>query len=555
MIGFVTSFAGQVFNKLTAAAGLATSIGLKPIKYFIDSQFRDHAIPVAGSVVYSDLWVGAEHSGIYVGDRQISNIVVTDVAESYVRLSDPRDFTSKSIMGRKIYVSCDRRGAVGHDDVAVGAISHVGERSFYGLIFKNCHTFSKKCVNYAPIQAKNIAKAMFTPITKDKNLENPEWELTIRLLKFAAKKRLGASKWRLWDWDNSAQDTPEPDWDAQNDFFRQQALTPEFIKALRMELADAQDYEAEISDEAIPDEIRGKLRAFGRTLTQISDKYDEMAEFLALYPDTGFSYDDFMSCQDTDFTKLAKELQQNTEIKELVRKLGRNYISETHKKQHKIPKASKSEVHGTHHSDDLMRLLPSELVNLEDETLETLFYARLLEKNLLTYELSGTAWENESVNEAQKRYTGPVVACLDTSASMSGEPLHKAKALLFATAHILKQENRSLHVILFGDSGQTKEYTLHGADDLAGLLGFLQGGFGGGTDFDTPLQKALDIISDTSDYQKADILMISDGDCQLSDGFTQKLHREKQRLDCMVYSVLCNGKRVSDGFSDEVLVL
>ncbi len=523
-------------------------IGLKKLKYFIDSKFRDQVAPVVGSVIYADLYVGVEHSGIYIGDGQISNIVVTGFAESHVRLSDPRDFTSKSTMGQKIYVSCDEYGAVGHDDVATLAAGHVGERSFYGLVYENCHTFSKKCVNYAPIQAKNIAK-------KDEKLENPEWEDTIRELKATARERLGASRWRLWDWDNSAQDTPEPDWDAQNDFFRQQALTPEFIKALRMELADAQDYEAEISDEAIPDEIRGKLRAFGRTLTQISDKYDEMAEFLALYPDTGFSYDDFMSCQDTDFTKLAKELQQNTEIKELVRKLGRNYISETHKKQHKIPKASKSEVHGTHHSDDLMRLLPSELVNLEDETLETLFYARLLEKNLLTYELSGTAWENESVNEAQKRYTGPVVACLDTSASMSGEPLHKAKALLFATAHILKQENRSLHVILFGDSGQTKEYTLHGADDLAGLLGFLQGGFGGGTDFDTPLQKALDIISDTSDYQKADILMISDGDCQLSDGFTQKLHREKQRLDCMVYSVLCNGKRVSDGFSDEVLVL
>lgn len=551
MFGFVTSFAGQVFNKLTAAAGLATSIGLKPIKYFIDSQFRDQVVPVAGSVVYSDLWVGAEHSGIYVGDGQISNIVVTDIAESHVRLSDPKDFTSKSLLGQKIYVSCDKYGAVGHYDVATGASDHVGERSFYGLVFKNCHTFSTKCVNYAPYQPSFLQKIS----NRFLSLFETEWEATIRELKATARERLGASKWRLWDWDNSAQDTPEPDWDAQNDFFRQQALTPEFIKALRMELADVLDYEAEISDEAIPDEVRGKLRAFGRTLAQISDKYDEMAEFLALYPDTGFSYDDFMSCQDTDFTKLAKELQQNTEIKDLVRKLGRNHISETHKKQHKIPKASKSEVHGTHHSDDLMRLLPSELVNLEDETLETLFYARLLEKNLLTYELSGTAWENESVSEAQKRYTGPVVACLDTSGSMSGEPLHKAKALLFATTHILKQENRSLHVILFGDSGQTREYTLHGTDDLAGWLGFLQGGFGGGTDFETPLQKALDIISDTSDYQKADILMISDGDCQLSDGFTQKLHREKQRLDCMVYSVLCDGKRVSDGFSDEVLVL
>lgn len=36
-----------------------------------------------------------------------------------------------------------------------------------------------------------------------------------------------------------------------------------------------------------------------------------------------------------------------------------------------------------------MRMLPSELLNLEDDTLETLFYAKLLENNLLTYELRG----------------------------------------------------------------------------------------------------------------------------------------------------------------------
>ena len=60
--------------------------------------------------------------------------------------------------------------------------------------------------------------------------------------------------------------------------------------------------------------------------------------------------------------------------------MGRDYVSESRKKRTRIPKASRSEVHGTHLSDDLMRMLPSELLNLEDETLEHLFYARLLEK-------------------------------------------------------------------------------------------------------------------------------------------------------------------------------
>lgn len=80
-------------------------------------------------------------------------------------------------------------------------------------------------------------------------------------------------------------------------------------------------------------------------------------------------------------------------------------------------------------------------------------------------------------------------------------------------------------------------------------------GFGGGTDFATPLQRAFALIGQQGRYQRADVLMISDGDCHLSDAFTRTVHAQKKTLDCLIYSVLCNGQRVSDPFSDEVLVL
>lgn len=160
-----------------------------------------------------------------------------------------------------------------------------------------------------------------------------------------------------------------------------------------------------------------------------------------------FSYTDLKACNE-DFAALAKMLQNNQQIKELARKMGRDYISEEKKRQCKIPEASKNEVYGTHCSDDVMRVLPSELLNLEDETLETLFYAKLLEQNLLTYELRGVTFNKGEEIEVTKKRTGLVVACLDTSSSMNGAPMLKAKALLLAIANILKQEQRSLHVVL-----------------------------------------------------------------------------------------------------------
>jgi uncharacterized protein with von Willebrand factor type A (vWA) domain len=550
---------GSAINFFRSGANLfkaAIPIGIKATKYFIDSTFREPVTPVLGSALYCDLWVAVEHSGIYVGDGRISNIVVDGVAESTVSYSYAADFTSKSKLGRKIYVSCNSHGAVGDLSVANGAESHIGERAFYGLVFKNCHQFSTKCVNYASQVPREtgLFERGFDYVASLVPIET--WEPTLGELKSTARKQLGTTKWRLWDWDNSLTDNPapEPDWQAQEDYFQNLPLNEATINHIRTELAELQAYEEELADELIPEQVKGKLKALNNTLCNISDKYTELKNFLAGCPHAEFSYADLQACKD-DFSSLAKLLTDNQRIKDLAYKMGRNYISEEKKSATKIPELSKSEVHGTHRSNDLMRMLPSELVNLEDETLETLFYARLLENNLLTYELKGITHVNGESDEISQKQTGPVVACLDTSGSMAGQPLLKAKALLLAIANILKQEQRSLHVLLFGANGELKEFSMSDPNKSAGLLNFLQQGFGGGTDFETPLKHALDIIKANADYIKADILMVSDGDCALSPEFLEQLQAQKNILDCSIYSVLCNGNRVEDNFSDELIVL
>lgn len=531
------------------------SLGVKNIKYFIDSNFRDNVTPVPGSVLYCDLLVAVEHSGIYVGDRKISNIVVNNLAtaDATVRRSMPESFTSKSVSGSRIYVSCNKHGAVGHAKVSLGAERHVGEKSFYGLVIKNCHEFSKKCVGYAdsPVDDESFSEWLRGSIP------DGTWEPTIKSLKSAARKKLGATTWRLWDWDGSLKNDPpvEPNWEEINEQYMRHPLNAESVANMREELAETREYMAEIADEPIPASMRKKLQGFAQTLEVITAKYGEVKDFLAQCPGSGFSYEVLKNLDGEDFTALARALQGNAQIKELARKMGRVYISEERKKKARVPEANRSEVHGTHLSDDVTRLLPSELLNLEDETLEYLFYARLLEKQLQTYELKGTTLVQGETTETQRQRTGPVVACLDTSGSMQGKPLTQAKALLLAVANLLAQERRSLHVILFGSSGETREFAMENVVQVPGLLGFLRQGFGGGTDFVTPLQRAFEIIAEQPGYQKADVLMISDGDCQLSDAFTRTVHARKAALDCAMYSVLCNGQRVADTFSDEVVVL
>lgn len=538
-------------NKGLGLGRAVLSMGLKPISHFIDHKFRDKVIPVPGSVLYCDLWLGAEHSGIHVEQGQISNIVVNNLAsaDSQVKYSDASDFTSKSTFGKSIYVSSNKHGAVGHANVAEHAANSVGEASFYGLIFSNCHTFSRRCVNHAPERANFLDKT----INLFKGLVDLEWEPGIRTLKADARNHLGATKWLLWDL-NQQEDVSEPDWKTQQDFFKNQALTPEFIQALRYEWAKIQTYQDEISDENIPQDILAKLSEFEQTLETVSDAYTKAEAFLKACPDSGLSFNDLQS-SDLDFTELAKELASNQNIQKLVHKMGRTYQSELIQQRKKVPNMSRSEVHGTQKSNDLMRLLPSELVNFEDDELEMVFYARLIENQLLSYELQGITWQQENQSQEQQQRTGPVVACLDTSGSMNGKPLMKAKALLLAIATILKRENRALHVLLFSDSTQIKEYSLTSSEQIAGLLQFLQQGFGGGTDFEAPLRRAIDIIQEHKDYLKADVLMISDGDANVSDSFAQTFQNQKIQTGCMVYSVLCNGNRSQDNFSDEVVAV
>ena len=96
---------------------------------------------------------------------------------------------------------------------------------------------------------------------------------------------------------------------------------------------------------------------------------------------------------------------------------------------------------------------------------------------------------------------------------------------------------------------------MENAQEAKGLLAFLGQGFGGGTDFETPLQRACDIIKQEKTYLKADILMISDGDCSLSSEFTARLHVQQSQLDCSIYSVLCAGSRGDNDFSNEVILI
>ena len=537
------------FSKLMAA-GKAIRYGFKLGKYAIDDLFRDKVTPIEGSVVYSDLYFIAEHSGIHVKGSTISNIAVDSLqrSKSYIKLSTPDNFSDKGFT-TKIYVSCDKNGKpVGSYPVANYAYGEVGKKSHYGLFYSNCHSFSEKCIasNGNPIKTSSFLDSILDTGS----------DPTIRSLKRKAKENLRAVKWRLWDPKHSANATSNnSERELENIFqkiiteLKNTPLNNDSFKEIKKNQLELKEYLKEVSDENLPVCVDTQLNNYSYTLTKVEEKYNEAKDFIRLMgKGSDFSYNDLKNNLNNDFLAISKQLEANKEIQKIVKKLGRSYISK--EKKHTVSKRAKNEVFGIHKSNDISRVLPSELSGLDDETLELLFYAKLLERNLLSYELGGT---DKSTERKEQKAKGPIVVSLDTSGSMSGTPLTKARALLFAISKILRKEKREMCVLLFGSSNEIKELHLEkGSGTSKDLLTFLSKGFGGGTDFETPLKRSIKIIKNKSVFNNADILMLTDGGCDISDSFEKKLLSSKDKLGFNIYTILCDTPIEKDHFSDEI---
>lgn len=135
------------------------------------------------------------------------------------------------------------------------------------------------------------------------------------------------------------------------------------------------------------------------------------------------------------------------------------------KPEWKMEHAHKSELVGIHESDDLGSMIPSEIALLGSPELETVFFKKYTEKKLQTFEYqsrSKTFTEEEIQNKRLKAKPldkGPIIICVDTSASMNGTPEQVAKTLCFALLKIAIQENRKCYLISFSTGIQTLNLT------------------------------------------------------------------------------------------------
>lgn len=269
----------------------------------------------------------------------------------------------------------------------------------------------------------------------------------------------------------------------------------------------------ETLDSVIEESIAAKIEE----LIPVLEDHLEVLEILSmLFP--GRAWDHSLKALHREYfgnlEKYASILKKSSDLNEILEQVGRIELEYGSKKLSLSP-YSKNEVHSVTFSGDIQTLLPAETVKLKNPLLKRKFYADMLEGKLLTYQLKGENWNSDTAGKKRK---GPVVALVDTSASMRGSPELLAKAVILAVTRRMLKENRDVKVILFSSKWQTVEIELTNKKRMGQeFLEFLNFTFGGGTDFNTALRAGLKAMKNEKAFEGADLLFLTDGFSELSE--------------------------------------
>lgn len=189
---------------------------------------------------------------------------------------------------------------------------------------------------------------------------------------------------------------------------------------------------------------------------------------------------------------------------------------------------------------DLGRVVPAELLLLGDPATETDFLSRMADGELLQYSVQGS----------DELGRGGIVMCVDGSGSMTGAAELWSKAVMLVLMHEARAQKRTMHVIHFGSAGQFKHigFTEPGDFTAARIMEAAAAFYGGGTDFHTPMDQALEILIEEfarTGSTRADVVFATDDECQVAPHFMDRYLAEMRRMGARTYGLEMSGSQPS----------
>ena len=284
---------------------------------------------------------------------------------------------------------------------------------------------------------------------------------------------------------------------------------------------------AEQCDELIEDDelVSEVSQVMGSTLTETGKQVQEVSDLCEAWG-LGTRENCQVAFQNKkDAIERIRRSSKLHKLTDLVGKFKESAIVEQKKKA----KHGAVEIKGVTTGDKIQDALPSDRMNLCNDTTKKDFYRRMSEHGLLQYSKEAHKQKNK----------GPIIVCVDTSGSMSGDQEIWSKALTVGILEVAQMQKRDFACIIY--SSHADKPIVIKKDEIAPqkIIDCAERFHNGGTSFEAPLNEALELIKDST-FKNADIVFITDGDCYVSDGFSRKFKQIKEEKDFKTLGVLVN---------------
>lgn len=297
------------------------------------------------------------------------------------------------------------------------------------------------------------------------------------------------------------------------------------------------------------DEIRQAVRSAANEAAEDADSNEQALNVFGMGSDST----EIASGMTTEArAKLAGMIKNNSRLREIVKMAGR-MKQIAFRKQAERCDYERQELQGVEYGNDLMKMTPSArmlLANGDGGLLEGLFFKRFMNRNLMQYKVTGK----------DTKARGPIVVPVDCSGSMTGAPDTWSKALALAMYMIARKQKRDFAFFLFNTKVVKKVFIGKNETEPLGLAEILGHGVGGGTSFEVPLDESMSLINNSKEFDKADIVFVTDGECHTSPEWLAKFNKWREDRGVNVVTLFVNTYRRGDisemkRFSHEVVNL
>lgn len=286
------------------------------------------------------------------------------------------------------------------------------------------------------------------------------------------------------------------------------------------------DTNAAKNGEAIASVITAAVRA-------AADRAEEVQSIIAAWSDDPGALE-----KNEVNTALLETVRKSSVLKDIAKYLGRFREIFAQGKRNGYA-YGRGEKYSLELGNDLSRALTSELAMLASPMTAPLFLRKYQRKQIKQYQRREPVYKD----------MGDIICCLDESGSTEGDPAAWGKAVALTLLEIAADGRRNFALIHFSDSDSYKldifcpgQYTVE--DKMRAAETFLNGG----TDFQTPMRKAVQLIQEDG-FENADIVFITDGECNLPEDYLTELHREQAAHRFTVTGVLLDKDRPGLDFS------